>query len=488
MEEAQEQATRAINKKATITPLAQYKPGDQVWLKATHLILPHQGSKLNPKWYSPFKVLNVISPVAFKLDLSVSWTIHLVFHASLLTLYVKTQAHGPNYSWPPPDLINNEKQYEVEQIRNHQHHRCSRMLQYLIKWQGYPKGDNTWEPADQVYAPDLLQEYHKHQPLESIKGKQKPLAKTTIHTITSSKLPTIASQWPSPLLCSLSNSLVTSNMSWSSSPTSLSTLPHAPTLYPPTRLPSPDPSMTLRPMPFGIGPSCLTQSRTSSLGMRTSHLPSYRHLLQVLPLPYNRERRYITAKLTTSDNTLQTSIPSATLSNSIYETLMDNCCCAPMDLRTIMEDSLYLLSPMQMWRVLLSSSSNWTMDKWQDLVPWQEASMMLMSSTSSLHQPLMINCLSPFPTSSVPASGATTLTSIHFTRPLLLLTTGESSPRSSNTGSWIKRLLHYRQSLAWWMQTLQCPSLPKRPARTTLSLNEWQRRLSQWGLNISNHR
>ena len=70
------------------------------------------------------------------------------------------------------------------------------MLQYLIKWWGYPKSDNTWEPADQVYALDLLWEYHKCWPLESIKGKQKPPAKTTICTITSSKLPTIASQWP----------------------------------------------------------------------------------------------------------------------------------------------------------------------------------------------------------------------------------------------------------------------------------------------------
>ena len=53
MEEAQEQATRAINKKAAVAPPAQYKPGDQVWLEATHLKLPHQGSKLNPKQYSP---------------------------------------------------------------------------------------------------------------------------------------------------------------------------------------------------------------------------------------------------------------------------------------------------------------------------------------------------------------------------------------------------------------------------------------------------
>ena len=174
-----------------------------------------------------------MTPVAFKLELPISWTIHPVFHASLLTPYVETYAHGPNYSCPPPDLINDEEQYKVEQIRNHQHHRCSRTLQYLIKWWGYPESDNTWEPADQVYAPDLLWEYHKCWPLKSIKGKQKPPAKTAIHTIsTSSKLPTIASQWTPLLPCYQFSSPATSQRSSLSSLISLSTPPHVPTPYP----------------------------------------------------------------------------------------------------------------------------------------------------------------------------------------------------------------------------------------------------------------
>ena len=488
MEEAREQATRAINKKATIKPLAQYKPRDQVWLEATHLKLPNQGTKLNSKCYGPFKILKEISPVVFKLDLPISWTVHPVFHTSLLTPYVKTLAHSPNYSCPPPDLINDEEQYEVEQIRNHQLHRCSRMLQYLIKWWGYPESDNTWEPADQVYALDLFWEYYKCQPLKNIKGKQKPLAKTAIRILSLSKPFIIASQWPSLLPRSQSSSPDTSNLSRSSSLTSLLTLPHTPTPYPPTRSPSPGPSMTSRPMPFGMGPSHLAQSRTSSLDMRTLHLPSYRHLSLVSPPPYSRERRYTIVRLTTSDNTLWMSMLSAALSNSVFKTLMVSHCCALMDLRTIMDDSPYLLSPMQVGRVLLSSSSNWMTDKWWDLAPWQEVSMMLISSTSLLHRPLTSNPWNHSPTGSTPVSGATTLTSICFVRLSLPSTTGGFSLRSSNTESWTERLLCYRRNLAWWMQTLQHLNQPSRHVRTILSPRKWQRRLSQWGLSISNCR
>ncbi len=141
-------------------PPSQYKSGQQVWLDATHLKLPHQKAKLTPKRLGPFKIIQEISPVAYRLALPANWRIHDVFHASLLNPYHKTEAHGPNFTHPPPDLIEGEEEYEVERIVAHRTFGRSKSLQYLIKWKGYPESDNSWEPADQVHAPDLVKHYH----------------------------------------------------------------------------------------------------------------------------------------------------------------------------------------------------------------------------------------------------------------------------------------------------------------------------------------
>jgi len=172
--EKRTQAIDAINKTAkagqTIPP--QFHLGDQVWLEATHLKLWHQKTKLALKWYGPFQIIEEISPVAYQIELLVTWNIHNVFHASLLSAYQEMTAHGPNFSQPLSDLINGEEEYKVEYMVNHRHYEWARKLQYLIKWKGYPKSNNTWEPADQVHAPDQIKEYHRHFPLQDKKADQ----------------------------------------------------------------------------------------------------------------------------------------------------------------------------------------------------------------------------------------------------------------------------------------------------------------------------
>jgi Chromo (CHRromatin Organisation MOdifier) domain len=175
MKERRNQAISAINQKSRPQDIpSPYKEGDQVWLEATHLHLPYQATKLAPKRQGPFQIMKQISPVAFQLELPTNWGIHNVFHASLLSPYRETEAHGPNFSRPPPDLIDGEDEYEVERILDHRRHRKSRTLQYLIKWKGYPLSDSTWEDETQVFAPDLMRTYleqYKRGRLQRKKGR-----------------------------------------------------------------------------------------------------------------------------------------------------------------------------------------------------------------------------------------------------------------------------------------------------------------------------
>jgi hypothetical protein len=96
--------------------------GQKVWLKAQNLALPYGSVKLAPRCHGPFEITQAISSVAYKLVLPHQWTIHPVFHVSLLTPYIKTKEYSVNYSRPSPDLMEGEEQYEVEAIRSHQHH------------------------------------------------------------------------------------------------------------------------------------------------------------------------------------------------------------------------------------------------------------------------------------------------------------------------------------------------------------------------------
>jgi hypothetical protein len=90
---------------------SQYKLGEQVWLEAIHLKIWHQKTKLKPKRYGPFKIIKEISPVVYQLKLLMAWGIYDVFHVSLLSLYSEMTTHSPNFSWPPPELVDGEEEY-----------------------------------------------------------------------------------------------------------------------------------------------------------------------------------------------------------------------------------------------------------------------------------------------------------------------------------------------------------------------------------------
>jgi hypothetical protein len=93
--------------------------------------------------HGPFKIITTTATNS-RLQLPKQWRIHPVFHNSLLTPYNETPEHGPNYTQPPPEIIEGEDEhYEVETILNARPTPNRRGIQYLVKWKGYPDSENT---------------------------------------------------------------------------------------------------------------------------------------------------------------------------------------------------------------------------------------------------------------------------------------------------------------------------------------------------------
>ena len=85
----------------------------------------------------------VLDPLTYQLQHFSQWKIHNVFHATLLTPYRETKAHGPNFAYPPSDNIEGKEQWKVETITQHKKYgrKVKGKLQrykFLIKWEGYP--------------------------------------------------------------------------------------------------------------------------------------------------------------------------------------------------------------------------------------------------------------------------------------------------------------------------------------------------------------
>ena len=84
-----------------------------VWLDNKNIKVPYLSRKIAPT------ISDVLGPLTYRLKLPTQWKIHDVFHASLLTPYSENDVYGPNFPQPPPDLVNDELEWELEDIVNH---------------------------------------------------------------------------------------------------------------------------------------------------------------------------------------------------------------------------------------------------------------------------------------------------------------------------------------------------------------------------------
>ena len=97
--------------------------------------------KLDQKRYGLFTIKEKIGQGVYRLELPEGWAIYNVFNKDLLTHCKKTEFTSQHKDPAlPPDIINKEEEYEVEEIRGH----CKkgRGTQFLVYWKGYENEHN----------------------------------------------------------------------------------------------------------------------------------------------------------------------------------------------------------------------------------------------------------------------------------------------------------------------------------------------------------
>ena len=135
------------------------KVGDHVWLENKNIHSNQPSKKLDNKRYRPFRIAKDISLRVFQLELPEGWIIHNVFNKDLLTRCVEPKFKGQHRDPAPfPTIINEEEEYEVEEVRKHR--KQGRGKQYLVYWKGYGDKHDQWiAEAGLPHAKQVIKDY-----------------------------------------------------------------------------------------------------------------------------------------------------------------------------------------------------------------------------------------------------------------------------------------------------------------------------------------
>ena len=102
-----------------------------------------RNEKLSPKFFGPFKVIAQIGPVAYKLELPPTFAIHPVFHVSQLK---KVVSNLRDVHPLVPFLTENVEWVAIPvEILGYRKHTSTKGEEVLIRWQGLPPHESTWE-------------------------------------------------------------------------------------------------------------------------------------------------------------------------------------------------------------------------------------------------------------------------------------------------------------------------------------------------------
>src|SRR5271156_4756653 len=170
------------------TPAPDYQPGDKVYLDASDIQTTRPSKKLSHRRLGPFEVVKKVGKGAYRLKLPRSMSrLHPVFNVVKLTPAPLDPIPGrrPNPP-PPPEIVDGEEEWIVEEILDSK--MVNRRLRYLIKWEGFGIEHNSWEPWNDVHAPELITEFYRKHPGAARQIRALDLCTIPFHSISTKVL------------------------------------------------------------------------------------------------------------------------------------------------------------------------------------------------------------------------------------------------------------------------------------------------------------
>jgi hypothetical protein len=123
---------------------------------------------LSQQKVGPFKILQIVGRLAYKIDLPSTWKIHPVISIAHL------ERHHPDpydrQLAPLPDIIQDtdedspHEEWEIEDVLRSRVTGKNKRKEWRIKWKGFGSEHNTWEPLENLSnAADKIQEFEQRQ-------------------------------------------------------------------------------------------------------------------------------------------------------------------------------------------------------------------------------------------------------------------------------------------------------------------------------------
>ncbi|KAI5448775.1 hypothetical protein NCC49_006605 [Naganishia albida] len=159
IKKAQEAAAEYYDRNSTDPP--EFDVRDQVWVNMKNWKPKRPSKKLDHKFAGPFKVVEKLSPLVYRLDLPPTLSVHPTLPVALLEPY--TAGHeGQRQPKPPRIMVDQHEECVPERILDSRE--TEGRFEFLVKWEGQEDEENTWETFENLQHLRILGKFQKERP------------------------------------------------------------------------------------------------------------------------------------------------------------------------------------------------------------------------------------------------------------------------------------------------------------------------------------